>query len=766
MNRLFMIGNTHFDPSWLWTWDEAMASIRSTFRSALERMEEDPDFIYSFSTPAVFEWIEQVDPDLFEEIRGRVREGRWDVRAEGWWLQPDCNLPSGESLIRQGLYGQRYLREKFGLTATTVFNSDSFGHSAMMPQILKKSGVDYYVFSRPSASEKALEDDLFRWTSPDGSSVTAYRVGSEGDGSYAQNLSGCMTAMLQALRGRAHDGAIVYGVTDHGGAPTKKALREIHEMQSACTNAEIRFGSTTDFFSAQNAEEVPMFRGELQPLFYGPFSNHAEVKRNNRHAEASVHRAERASMLAARIGRRRYPSDAIRQCWKDVLFNQFHDILGGTCIPEVFTDARNLHGRAMQTANEITHFALQSVCRRIQTFGDNQTSVWNLILFNLTGHSFEGPVEAEVQWAWEFPWYQGGLECVDESGRIFPCQIITEGSKIPGFRSRILFSADVPAMGWKTFMVRQTHQPANRRFDETGLQSPFRFEICEDGGDVWCFNTTEGYGKSFEAPTLVERRTVEKGALMTRVRQIWRFRSSVLTEYITQYAESEAIDYEYTVNWNEPHAVLKLIPQEPKTVDSVLAGVPAGSIRRPADGREYPAADWMVAGDRTWLLDGVTAYDTADGLRLTVVRSPIFGDLRMGELDERLDYRYMEQGAHSGRIRVLPAALSPLDAANQAEQWINRPIVVCEANHGGDLAPAGQPLALTDGAFLSAWKRAEDGDAQILRIVEMNGSARKLSIRLTDAHPFETKLHPYEIQTLRISSDGECTEVNLLEDGE
>lgn len=253
---------------------------------------------------------------------------------------------------------------------------------------------------------------------------------------------------------------------------------------------------------------------------------------------------------------------------------------------------------------------------------------------------------------------------------------------------------------------------------------------------------------------------------MTRVRQIWCFRGSVLMEYITQYAESEAIDCEYTVNWNEPHAVLKLVPREMGTVDSVLAGVPAGSIRRPADGREYPAADWMVAGDRTWLLDGVTAYDTAGGLRLTVVRSPIFGDLRMGELDDRLDYHYMEQGAHFGRIRILPAALSPLDAANQAEQWINRPIIVCEANHGEDLAPAGQPLELTDGAFLSAWKRAENGDAQILRIVEMNGSARKLSIRLADAHSFETELRPYEIQTLRFSSDGRCTEVNLLEDGE
>ena len=118
-----MIGNTHFDPAWLWTWDEAMASIRATFISALERMNEDPDFRYSFSTPAVFEWIENTDPELFSQIQSRVKEGRWDVGAEAWWLQPDCNLPRGESLIRQGLYGQLYLMEKFGAKVEKTENA-------------------------------------------------------------------------------------------------------------------------------------------------------------------------------------------------------------------------------------------------------------------------------------------------------------------------------------------------------------------------------------------------------------------------------------------------------------------------------------------------------------------------------------------------------------------------------------------------------------------------------------------------------------------
>ena len=140
MKNIYMIGNTHFDPVWLWKWEEAMASIHSTFRSALDRMKEDKDFIYSFATPPVFEWIKQTDPDMFEEIKARVKEGRWEL-CEGWWLQPDCFSACGESYARQSLYGQRYLLENFGRYTDTVFNVDSFGHNSATPQILRKSGI-------------------------------------------------------------------------------------------------------------------------------------------------------------------------------------------------------------------------------------------------------------------------------------------------------------------------------------------------------------------------------------------------------------------------------------------------------------------------------------------------------------------------------------------------------------------------------------------------------------------------------------------------
>ena len=152
-----MIGNAHIDPVWLWQWPEGYQEVRATFQSAIDRMEEYPDFVFTCDSVVFFEWVEESDPELFEQIRRAVAEGRFQI-VGGWWVEPDCNMPSGESFVRQALYGQRYLRETFGITATTGANVDSFGHNAMIPQILRGSGMDSYVFLRPGPQEGELDE--------------------------------------------------------------------------------------------------------------------------------------------------------------------------------------------------------------------------------------------------------------------------------------------------------------------------------------------------------------------------------------------------------------------------------------------------------------------------------------------------------------------------------------------------------------------------------------------------------------------------------
>ena len=163
-----LIGNAHLDPIWLWRWQEGCGEVLQTFRSALDRLKEYKDFVFTCSSAAYYQWVEEIDPEMFEEIKAMVKKGRW-VPVNGWWVQPDCNMPSGESFARQALYSQLYYYEKFGITCKTGYNVDSFGHNAMMPQILKKSGMDHYVYMRPMEWEKSMKDNVFTWEAPDGS---------------------------------------------------------------------------------------------------------------------------------------------------------------------------------------------------------------------------------------------------------------------------------------------------------------------------------------------------------------------------------------------------------------------------------------------------------------------------------------------------------------------------------------------------------------------------------------------------------------------
>ncbi|MGI6691041.1 MAG: glycoside hydrolase family 38 C-terminal domain-containing protein [Christensenellales bacterium] len=772
MNTLWMIGNTHFDPAWLWTWDEAMASIRATFRSALARMDEDLDFRYSFSTPAVFEWIEETDPELFKAIQQRVREGRWEITSEGWWLQPDCHLPTGESLVRQGLYGQRYLQEHFSLTADTVFNIDSFGHSAMMPQIMRKCRLYHYVFTRPAQDEYALNDNLFRWIAPDGSSVNAYRAGSAGENDFPSYPQGDIAELIRHRRAKlladSHDHMIVFGVSDHGGAPTKKSIREIHQAIQENTDLQVRFGTVSDYFSAQEGRITASVHGEILCAYYGPLSDEPEVKRNNRKGEYSLLQAEKAAFMAERLVGKAYPQEALRKAWKDLLFNQFHDILGGTSTPEVFEDARNMSGRILQTAGEIRHFSIQSVCRKIRMLGDNDTSVWNLCIFNLNGTPYRGLLEAEVQWTWEYPWYQDGIELFDEEGNTYPAQIILERSAFPGFRSRFVFRADIPALGYRTYAVRKTGQAVDKTLPESSLESPFEVRMLQDDGDTWCFNTRNGYGDAYELPRLTRRKVLENGIHRETVKQEWSFRCSTFEEIFSLDRATGFIDYRYTVNWHEQHTVLKLVPRAQYDAEYIHCAIPYGSVSRPMNPADKPCNEWLVWGNdkggMTFLLDGVFAYDTRCGTpRFTLLRSPISGDLRMAPLDEHAEYTYMGQGMHTGRIGCIPEVLTAEAAYGFAAHWIAPPTIVCEANHDGQHPSANTLVSETNGVHINAIKQAEDGDGYVVRIAEYNGVAQRINMRLETLGSCTLNFSPYEIKTLRFRQNGVVQETDMLE---
>ena len=772
MPEFYMVGNTHFDPVWEWTWDEAMASIRATFRSALDRMEEYPDFCYSFSSPLVFEWIKRTQPEMFEEIKKRVDEGRWDL-AEGWWDQPDCFSASGESYVRQGLYGQRWLMRNFGRYSECAFNTDSFGHPDMLPQILSKSGIKYYCLCRPEEYHCPLKAPLFRWKSRDGSAILSFRIGGNAGDGWTKDPD----ATIERVKASGEELLIVYGVTDHGGAPTKEAIEKI------LRRADAHFSTVGGYFERQKDVGYEL-TDEFISGDFGVYSNNAAVKQLNRAAEYALLNAESSCVIAGESY-----TEQLCGCWQDVLFNQFHDILGGACVKAAYSDARNLHGRALQTANEILHFNLQRVTAQIQMPGKNPDNAWNLVLWNLNCCEYDGYVEAEVQWAHEFEWYDGGITLEDEAGNRVQTQIIAERSAIPGFRSRFIFKAAVPSMGYKCFKVIRDGSAFERKTQEFPLKlETARYEFVfsgengciesvydkksgrkaagrlfvpacySDEGDTWCFNV-DSYGEKLGEFSLVSAETVESGELSERVKLTLRYGSSVLCMHYTFYHGEDYFDVDYRVGWNEAHTVFKLDCESGG--DSVTVSTPYSHMRRGRAKADRPMGEWLRADGLLFLTGSNFAYNFYDDtLGITVLRSPVYGDLRLGALRDR-DHDVMEQGETSGRIRVMLGEKERLPC-NEAMRMNNRPIVICESNHDGKLPQTNSFASLkAEGAVLSVVKYAEDGDGIILRIVDHSGKQQDAVLSLLGKE-HAVHLGAYEIKTLK--TDGRTVwETDLLE---
>lgn len=762
--RIHMIGNTHFDPVWLWRWDEALASIRATLRSALERMKEDEDFVYSFSAPAVFRMIEETEPEMMEEIKARVKEGRWEL-GEGLWLQPDCESGGGEIYIREGLYAQRYFLETFGMTSDTAFNIDSFGHPATFPQILVGCGMKNYAFVRPDEAAFHLPSHYFIWRGLDGTEMTAARAFD----AYPPNLE--QQTLLPMLKDeeRPEHSFIVFGVTDHGGAPTKADMATIRRYR----DRGVDYSRCDAFFDALRNTDLPTVEGHLPVNFIGPSVNHTEIKQNSRMAEEKLLRAEAAATMAWDLCGKSYPREKLREAWADAMFNTFHDIVGGCCIPSAYPDARNLHGRAMQTADEIAHFSLQTITSNIKMPGKNPDNAWNLVLFNTNGVDGRAIVEAEAQWAWEFPWYRDGLVLRAESGEEIPVQIIREECVLPGFRSRMVFEVDMPAYGYRAFALCQKggrpYMPeANDRREVSigeyrmraeknggvtlklgkktykGLFKPYlRRDIC----DTWGFNKTT-YERKKEYCRLLSASVIEEGELRVALRTVCLFGHSKIEQTFLLYRDG-MLECRYRVLFSEEGYGVKLALPSLEKSPTVTAAEPYGYTARPASFYEKPVGGFLSHGEVGVVSGDIFAYDfDGESVGLSVLRSAIYGDLRNEPLIPRSDYTYMGQGETHGTVRAFFDSPTPARLAREMARLMRPVTVVDEACHDGSL-PAEATCLYSDGedVLVTALKLAEDSDRPAFRAVDYAGTDSRVSVTVFD-RTRRYSFRPHEIKTV------------------
>ena len=443
-----MIGNSHIDAPWLWPWQEAMSVVHSTFRSALDRMNEYPDFTFTASSAQFYEWVAATDPAMMEEIRKRVAEGRWDV-VGGWWIEPDVNIPNGESLVRQGLYGQRLLQQLFGRPARLGYNPDSFGHTGTLPQILKLQGMRGYVFKRPMAPEKKLPGDLFWWQGADGTRVLAYRIPL--DYGFEEYLPYWVRQFITKLPEPTKDLMVFYGAGDHGGGPAKEHIQSILDMQKQPGAPTMLFSTPDRYFDeVSKLDNLPVVADDLQHHSVGCYTAVSEIKKDNRTTEAALATGEKMAALAFAVAGFDYPQDEFTAAWKKVLLMQFHDSMAGTALPEQYVVSRHAYGYAQEVANQAINLAAQKIAWQIPT--EDPKSEY-LVVFN--PHAWDATLNVEYDLGWD-DWtgreINSPLE--DEQGKSVLHQW-TQATTVYERRGRLVFRASVPAFGYRQFRLRK-----------------------------------------------------------------------------------------------------------------------------------------------------------------------------------------------------------------------------------------------------------------------------------------------------------------------
>ena len=456
MNKKYLIGNAHIDPVWQWKYDEGLSLIKSTFLSAINRMEEFPSYVFTSACASYYEWIKESEPEMFETIKKLVKEGRWGLSGN-MWVQPDCNIPTGESFCRHMLYSERFFLENFSFFPTSGYNVDSFGHNASLPQILRKSGMENYVYLRPSSETENLKmtkERLHIWEGNDGSKVLCSHIPDAYTG--LVNID-----RLKLIESDKYPGLFFYGVGNHGGGPTIAMLKEVERLRKE--NPGYYLYSTVDnYFSnarkETNLSSLDVQKGDLQHHASGCYSANSKIKALNVKAEKDIIQAEKMDVLSSILTGAKTHEKEIKEAWKSIMFNQFHDILAGCAIYPAYQDAYEGFGYSSHIASKITTFANEKISFAIDTskyFSTGESEMKDrmwvkkgegspLVIFN----PLSFPIKRLIK-----------IDCtvlskiIDEDGVNYPLQKTRADYTDGPFYNDYLFECEIPAYGYKTFFL-------------------------------------------------------------------------------------------------------------------------------------------------------------------------------------------------------------------------------------------------------------------------------------------------------------------------
>lgn len=795
---LHMIGNSHIDPVWFWDWEEGMQEVKATYASALKRMEEFPEFKFTVTSTVFLEWLEGICPSMFEEIKQRIAEGRIELTG-GWFLEPDCILPCGEAFVRQGLYGQRYLQSRFGKLCKIGSNVDSFGHNHILPQILKKSGMDAYVFMRPR-----LDTPIFWWESEDGSRIKGISLPAEYTTWFHEPTVKNIELTLERTKEYDHM-PCCYGVGNHGGGPTIENIESIRSLKDSFPDTKLEFSTYTEFLTSIKEQELPVKKGPFEKVNAGCYSIDSAFKATNRLAEARLMAADNLMSMAACVsGSWMKQTAEMEDLWKTLLFNEFHDTMGGTTILSARNEALMQMSSVCAGAGKIKALAIQKMVNEMDTTGRG----FPLFLFNPGGQPFDDDLEVELEWFCQSP-----LMLLNPEGEEIPYQRIHTQAKVRhttlGGRRRFVFKAYVPAFGYAIYRTvkEEPSQCFNNRMEiendnpyilenafiraefdkKTGelkslfdkkedyeaLSGPVSLHLYLDERDAWGGLQGRRYEDRRIAFVLDSIEKVESGALRECIRVRSHYESTKLEQLYTLGAEETELRLENRLNFQHTWSLLKLAFPITGGGRETLAETAYGTLKRSIeDQAEYYMQRFVDAADTSGrglaiANDGKYAFHCQDGsLLLTTARSAIYAQGNSPDwYNEKESYQYTDIGMQTFHLVLKPhgTALEPAQLYQIAAKTAHVCEYLADSAHPGKKKQPKASFASVDASNVQLMlvKKAEDDDSCIVRLLEIKGQDTDFTLTFHEKK-YALQIGHHEILTCKLTGE-QAVITDLLE---
>lgn len=670
---LTFASNAHIDAAWLWRANETKQVCKTTFSAVNKMMKKRKDFTYTQSSAIFYKWIENEDNKLFQKIKKRINEGRWEVIG-GSWLEPDCNLISGESWIEQIRMGKEYFKEKFGIDETVAFNPDSFGYNANLPMIYKKAGLDTFFTQKIGWNEKTVfPHRIFLWESKDGSRILSYFPFD-----YVDLISDPFKFVDWLRQFEANTGCknllILFGVGDHGGGPTTEMFKKIDRLKSIIGFPKIKFDSIKNYLinlkKIINEDDLPIWKDELYLEYHqGTYTTQAVLKRYNRQLESNISALEKLNFISVVL--QKSIADSLDEIWERILFNQFHDILPGSSIREVVLDAIEDYKYCESVIKNKTEFALRQLIKSPQNLDGNY-----LTLFN--------PFNWKASFVIELNSAKDLTSVIDMANE---SQSKAQRSEYPK-ESSYFIAKNIPAFGYKTYKLIHDEK-ANKsqlkrsfsknfstlenryfkiKFDKTNgclkkvvdkknkriistnnLNTLLLIDDKPKDWDAWNIDLNgKEYKPKFENFEFVEDGPVRKVIRFyfsffhpdkTKSFPTKDFPTSFFEQDIILYNNLNRIDFETRVDWWEERMLLKVLFPIKIKKPKLHYEIPFGYIERKEPGEnkfekaktEVPALRWVDISDHDFGISIINnskhGFDFNDNaLRMSLLRSPIWPD--------------------------------------------------------------------------------------------------------------------------------------------